>query len=135
MANPQQSGASPALPGAARSPAQPAPRRRSRWLAIGLPIGLEVLVGLGVAVWFGGRWADAQGELCERDRSAVTAEALEQQYSTTDLTGYRPEGVNVVSSNGRTSGGARLVSRTPNGLDTTTVLPLEKDGEAWQPCP
>ena len=141
-------------------PAAPAPRRRrSRWLTIGLPIGVLALVAIGVAVWFGvrgflgtlgpaqqaaedyatalvdGRWADAQAQLCDDDRSTVTAEALAQQYSASDLTGYRLEGINVVSSNGRTSGEARLVFETPGGLDTTTVLPLEEDGDTWRPCP
>ncbi|GAB4081339.1 hypothetical protein GCM10028783_22880 [Modestobacter muralis] len=141
-------------------PYQPAPpRRRSRWLTIGLPIGVLALVCLGVAVWFGvraflgtlgpartaaedyatalveGRWDDAQGQLCESDRSVVTADALAQEYSSPDVTGYRLEGINVVSSNGRTSGEARLVFETTSGLDTTTVLPLEKDGDTWRPCP
>lgn len=156
MTNPQETWAPP-------SPAawaQPAPRsRRSRWLTVGVPVGLVVLLAVCVGVWFGvraflgtlgpvgqaaedyatalvdGRWADAQGQLCERDRSAVSADALEQQYATSDLTGYRVEGISVVSSNGRTSGEARLVFETPNGLDTTTLLPLEKDGDTWRPCP
>jgi hypothetical protein len=157
MTNPQGPWAppSPAAPWA-----QPAPRRRrSRWLTVGLPVGLVVLLAVCVGVWFGvraffgtlgparqaaedyatalvdGRWGDAQGQLCERDRSAVSADALEQQYAANDLTGYRLEGINVVSSNGRTSGEARLVFETPDGLDTTTVLPLEKDGDTWRPCP
>ncbi|MCZ2830338.1 hypothetical protein O2W14_15990 [Modestobacter sp. VKM Ac-2986] len=141
-------------------PYQPAPpRRRSRWLTIGLPIGLLVFVCLGVAVWFGvraflgslgpaqqaaedyatalvdGRWDDAQGQLCGGDRSVVTADALAQEHSSPDLTGYRLEGIEVVSSNGRTSGAARLVFETASGLDTTTVLPLEEDGDTWRPCP
>ena len=149
-----------APPHPAAPPVQPAPRRRrSRWLTIGLPVGLLLLVGVGVALWLGvrafmgaigpaqqaaedyatalvdARWRDAQAQLCDADRSTVTAEALAQQYSASDLTGYRLEGIEVVSSNGRTSGEARLVFQTPGGLDTTTVLPLEKDGDTWRPCP
>jgi hypothetical protein len=141
-------------------PTPPAPRRRrSRWLTIGLPLAVLALVGIGVGVWFGvrafmgaigpaqqaagdyatalveGRWDDAQAQLCEQDRSTVTADALEQEYSSPDLTGHRLEGISVTSSNGRTSGEARLVFTTDGGLDTTTVLPLEKDGDVWRPCP
>ena len=29
----------------------------------------------------------------------------------------------------------RLVFETAGGLDTTTVLPLEEDGDIWRPCP
>ncbi|QXG75103.1 hypothetical protein KUM42_14810 [Modestobacter sp. L9-4] len=156
MTNPQEPWAPP-WPTA--PPALPAQRRRSRWLTIGLPLGVLALVAVGVAVWFGvraflgalgpaqraaedyatalvdGRWDDAQSQLCERDRSTVTADALQQQFSTTDLTGYRLEGISVVSSNGRTTGEARVVFETAGGLDTTTVLPLDKDGDTWRPCP
>ena len=30
---------------------------------------------------------------------------------------------------------ARLVFATAGGLATTTVLPLEADGDIWRPCP
>jgi hypothetical protein len=144
----------------AAPPVGPAPRRRrSRWLTVALPLGLLGLVGIGVAVWWAvhaflgalapaqqaatdyatalvdGRWDDAQGQLCTRDRSAVTAGALAEQYSSPDLTGHRLEGISVVSSNGSTSGEARLVFTTASGPDTTVVLPLEEDGGTWRPCP
>ena len=149
-----------AAPWPAAPPSPPAPRRRrSRWLTVGLPVGLVLLTALAVGVWFAvralmgalapaqdaaenyatalveGRWADAQGQLCFRDRSAVTADALAQQYSSSGLTGYRIEGISVVTSNGETSGQATVVFTTGSGLDSTTVLPLEEDGGTWRPCP
>jgi len=148
-----------AVPYPAAPPSPPATRRRrSRWLTIGLPVGLLVLVGVAAAVWLAigalkdalgpaqdaadgyatalvdERWDDAQSQLCASARTTVTADALAQQYPS-DLTGYRVEGINVTSSNGVTSGEARLVFTTSTGLDTTTVLPLEKDGDIWRPCP
>jgi hypothetical protein len=118
-----------------------------------------VLIAVGLAVWFGvralmgalgpaqdaadryatalveERWADAQAQLCSRDRAAVTAEALAQQYASPDLTGHRVAGISVYTSNGETTGEAQLVFTTSTGLDTTTLLPLEKDGDTWRPCP
>ena len=144
----------------AAPPTPPAPRRRrSRWLTVGLPLGVLALVGVVLAVWTGigalrsalgpaqqaardyatalvdGRWDDAQGQLCARDRAEVTPAALAQRYSSPDLTGYRLERTDVVSSNGTTSGEARLVFTTASGPGSTTVLPLEEDGGTWHPCP
>ena len=144
----------------AAPPGPPVPRRRrSRWLTIGLPVAVLVLAAVGVAVWSAvgavrgavgpaqdaaeefadavvdGRWDDAQGQLCVRDRSTVTADALAQQYALTGLTGYRVDGISVVTSNGETSGEAQVVFTTDTGLDSTTLLPLEEDDGTWRPCP
>jgi len=148
------------LPYAPAPPAPPAPRRRrSRWLTVGLPLGVLLSAGLVAAIVVAvhalsgalapaqqaassyaralvdGRWNDAQGQLCAHDRSTVTADALAQHYSSPALTGYRLDGINVSSVNGRSSGEARLVFTTADGLETATVLPLADDDGTWRPCP
>jgi len=58
----------------------------------------------------------------------------EPPCSATDPTGHRVERFDVLDSNGSTAGEARLVSTTADGLDPTTVLPLEEENGTWRPC-
>ena len=41
----------------------------------------------------------------------------------------------MVTTNGRTSGEARLAFTTADGLETSTVLPLADEHGTWRPCP
>ena len=134
--------------------------RRSRWLTVGLPLGVVLLLGgcsaltvfavlaakdsLGPAQDAAGeyatalveqRWEDAHALLCEPSRSEISADDLEELYRDPALSGYRVEGVNVRSSNGRTTGDVTLAFETESGLADRTFLPLVKVGEEWQPCP
>ena len=144
----------------AAPPAPPAPRRRrSRWLTVGLPLGLLLLAGIVTALVLGlrsiqdevvpaqraaddyasalveGRWADAQAQLCARDRTTVSAEDLAAQWSSPPLTGHRLDGVSVRSVNGARSGEALLTFTATEGVDTSTVLPLADEDGTWRPCP
>jgi hypothetical protein len=141
-------------------PYSPPPRRRrSRWLTVGLPLGLVLLLGgCGVAVaalvtsigssiqpaqdaatayakaLVDQRWADAQVLLCSQDR-AVTPDQLAAHYANPRPTGYAVQGVNVTNMNGRVSAVATLRLDTADGLSNTTTLPLIKEGDTWHPCP
>jgi hypothetical protein len=141
-------------------PGPPVRRRRSRWLTIGLPLGLVLLLGgcatavvllvhaLGDAIgpakqaaddWAQAlveqRWDDAQGQLCAGDRAVVTAADLSAHYASPPLTGYRLEGVHVTSVNGDESADAEIAFTTADGLGTRTTLPLAKEDGGWRPCP
>jgi hypothetical protein len=150
-----------AYPSAPQPPPGVAPtrRRRSRWLTVGLPIGLVLLLGgcgavvTVFAISVGNdikpaeqaatayadalvdqRWSDAQAMLCSQDR-VVTPEQMAAHYSTPRLTGYTVEGVNVVNYNGKLSATATIRIGTADGLSNSTTLPLRKEGGAWHPCP
>lgn len=136
----------------------PPKRRRSRWLTIGLPVGLVVVmlavVGiLAVRGISGGirpaqqavdayatalveqRWDDAHGTLCERSAARFTAEDLAATYGEPPLTGYAVLGVSVNWSNGRTTGLATVEFTTGSGMPDRTELPLAEEGEDWRVCP
>jgi hypothetical protein len=135
-------------------------RRRSRWLTVGLPLGVLLVLGgcgtvavlavyaftgsLGPAMEVGGayagalvdqRWDDAHAMLCDEARAAVTAEQLAARYGGPPLTGYSVEGAYVGSSGGHTSGEVTVRFLTEDGLDELTVVPLVRDGDDWRPCP
>ena len=141
------------------APYPPPRRRRSRWLTVGLPLGLVLLLG-GCAVAVAAfatsigtsikpaqeaatayaealvhqRWADAQAMLCAQDRR-VTPDQLAAHYANPRPTGYAVQGVNVTNYNGKVSAVATLRLDTADGLSNTTSLPLIKEGETWRPCP
>lgn len=150
-----------AYPWAPHPPSGFAPprRRRSRWLTVGLPIGLVLLLGgcgatitlfvtsVGTSIkpaqqaattyakaLVEQRWSDAQAMLCSQDRVA-TADQLAAHYSNPRLTGYTVEGVNVVNYNGQVSATATIRFATADGLSDSTTLPLTKEGGTWHPCP
>ncbi|WP_131801653.1 Rv0361 family membrane protein [Klenkia soli] len=134
-------------------------RRRSRWLTVGLPVGLVVLVLVGAGGWWlvsavsgalgpvsesahryadalvAGRWADAQGQLCSADRVQVTPEQLAAHYGSPQLTDVQVIGVSVESSNGEQTGSVQLVLTTADGLDTETTLWMAREDGGWRPCP
>ena len=137
----------------------PPRRRRSRWLTVGLPLGLVLLLGgCGAAIALfvtavgtsiepaqqaatayaqalvGQRWTDAQAMLCGQDR-AVTPDQIAAHYSDPGLTGYTVEGVYVTDINGKLSATATVRFTTADGLDNTTTLPLTEEGGTWRPCP
>jgi hypothetical protein len=137
---------------------QPRPRtgKRSRWLAIGLPVGLVLVVG-GVALAvagvhsvgeasgavdrFGaairdGRFSDAHGMLCAADRTNVSTEQMAQHYGTGPrVTAYEVADVNVANVNGHSSASAVLVLKTEDGLSNQINLQLVREDGAWRPCP
>ena len=138
--------------------APPPKRRRSRWLTVGLPIGLLLLLGgcgtlavilvkslagsLGPAkdaaesyatALIEERWDDAHAMLCEQARADVTPESLASLHG--GLAGYSLTGINVHSSGGRTTGEATINFERDDGLDDTTVIPLVEEGDDWRPCP
>ena len=143
-------------------PAEPAPRpRRSRWLTVRLPVagGLLLLGGCGVAIahvvdtvggelgpardaaesyaqaLVDGRWEDAHAELCAEVRADVTPDDLAAHYADPDLTGYRLDGVNVQTENGRSSADATLTLTYADGWQDHLLLPLADDDGSWRPCP
>ena len=136
----------------------PAKRRRSRWLTVGLPVAvaLVVLVVLGVVVvraFAGGlqpaqdatrayadalvdqRWDDAHALLCAASAAEFTAQELEASYGRPPLTGSDIEAVNVRWSNGRTSGDATVVLESDGGVRERMLLVLVEEGGTWRPCP
>jgi len=137
----------------------PVRRRRSRWLTVGLPVGLVVLVALGllgyvvVRAFSDGvrpaqdatrayadalvdqRWDDAHAMLCETSAGEFTAQALEASYGEPPLTGSDVEAVNVVWSNGRTTGDATVVLESDGGVRERMVLALVEEDGTWRPCP
>jgi hypothetical protein len=137
----------------------PSRRRRSRWLTVGLPVGLVLLLGGGGAAitlfvtsvgtsikpaeqaanayakaLVEQRWSDAQAMLCSQDR-VVTPDQLAAHYSRPQLTGYSVEGVNVMNYNGQVSATATIRFDTADGLYNSTTVPLTKENAAWRPCP
>jgi hypothetical protein len=137
----------------------PPRRRRSRWLTVGLPLGMVLLLGgCGAAIALfatsignsikpaqqaatayaealvGQRWGDAQAMLCSVDRG-VTPDQMAAHYAQPRLTGYAVEGVNVVNYNGTVSATATLRLDTADGLSNSMTLPLRKEGDTWHPCP
>lgn len=137
----------------------PPKRCRSRWLTVGLPIGLVLLLGgCGVLVTLfvtsvgasikpaqqaatsfaqalvSHRYSDAQAMLCSRDQS-VTPERIAAQWEHIGITGFTVEGVNVSDVNGHLSASAGIRFTTAGGLDSTTTLPLTKESGTWHPCP
>lgn len=137
----------------------PRRRRRSRWLTVGLPIGLVLLLGgCGAAITLfvtsigtsikpaqqaasayaqalvAQRWSDAQAMLCSQDRT-VTPDQVAAHYSNPRLTGYTVENVNVTNFNGKVSATAILRFDTADGLSNSITLPLTKEGDSWHPCP
>jgi len=137
---------------------QPVRRRRSRWLTVGLPVGV-VLVVLGVLAvvvvrgFIGGlqpaqnatkayadalvdqRWDDAHAMLCAPSAGEFTAEELEASYGEPPLTGSDVEAVNVTWSNGRTMGDATVVLESDGGVRERVVLALVEEDGTWRPCP
>lgn len=136
-------------------------RRRSRWLTVGLPVGIALALG-GALVWFllgavrdlagalgpaqqnaaayaqalvDERWSDAHDLLCVQSQSVVTVTDLAEHYGDRELTGYRIDGVNIGVHNGVESGRVDITFTTEHGLDDVTTLPLTQDGESWRPCP
>jgi hypothetical protein len=137
----------------------PPRRRRSRWLTVGLPVGLVLLLGgcgtlitlfvtaVGTSIkpaqqaatsyaqaLVGHRWSDAQAMLCSQDQG-VTSDQISAHYAHPGLTGYTVEGINVTDVNGKVSATASIRFTTADGLDNATTLPLTKEGGTWHPCP
>jgi hypothetical protein len=137
----------------------PARRRRSRWLTIGLPLGVLLLGGLValVALFIGTvgkelgpaqeaagayaqalvdqRWDDAHGLLCDQGLAGVTPEDLAGHYAQPELTGFSIDGISVSNVNGQRSAQAEITFTTADGLTDRTSLPLTHDGTRWEPCP
>lgn len=138
----------------------PTPRRgRSRWLTVGLPVGLVVLAVLGVLAFLvvrgftegirpaqdatrsyasalvDQRWDDAHAMLCRSSAEEFSAEQLATSFGSPPLTGSSIEGVSVQWSNGRTSGEATVVLESDGGVRERTVLPLVEEDGTWRPCP
>ena len=138
----------------------PPPRRRSRWLTVGLPVAAVLVIGgIALGVWLlvgtlrdavgpatdaadayataleDQRWDDAHGMLCDSSAQTLTPDDLAALHAQPELTGHHIEGVSVNSSNGRTTGQVELVFSTAAGPDDRMVLDLSKDGDAWRPCP
>jgi hypothetical protein len=81
------------------------------------------------------RWDDAHAMLCEASAEEFSAADLAASFGEPPLTGSSIEGVNVVWSNGRTTGDATVVFEADGGVRERTLLALvEEDGE-WRPCP
>lgn len=135
-------------------------KRRSRWLTVGLPVGIStvvvavvtVLIVLGLSVSHdvnaaqdaaakygaavsSGRYTDAQAMLCAQDRSQVTADELAAHYSNPRVVGYEVLDVNVQDTNGQTGARAVLVLQTDDGLSNQISLDLAKESDGWHPCP
>lgn len=136
----------------------PVKRRRSRWLTVGLPVAvvLVVLGVLGVVVvrgFAGGvlpaqdaarayadalvdqRWDDAHAMLCADSAGEFTAAELEASYGEPPLTGADTEAVNVQWSNGSTTGDATLVLESDGGVRERVVIALVEQDGTWRPCP
>ncbi|TFV52689.1 hypothetical protein [Blastococcus sp. TF02A-35] len=131
--------------------------RRSRWATVGAPL-LLVLVVLGSLGFFADRgfvqaiapaqeaadtyatalveqrWDDAHGMLCEGSADEYTAEDLATTFGQPPLVAYSIDGVNVVWSNGRTTGDAAITFVTRSGVrERTSVALVEEDGR-WRVC-
>ncbi len=154
-------GPAPHYPPLAPPPWAPPPRRRrSRWLTVGLPIGGVLLLGgcgafvvvavrgisgqIGPAQEAAGayagalveqRWDDAHDMLCDDSAARLSADDLAVLFGDPALTGFSVDGVNVVSSNGRTTGDATLTFQLEGGLEQQSLVPLVEDGGDWRPCP
>ena len=142
-------------------PGLPSGRKRSRWLTVGLPVagGLLLLGGCGAAIVFfvstvGGeigpargagesyaralveeRWDDAHAGLCAEVQADVTPDELAAHYTDPDVTEYGLDGVDVRSSNGRTSAEVAITLVYADGLRDHLVLPLADEDGSWRPCP
>ena len=146
------------LPGSPWAP--PEKRRPSRWLTVGLPLGVLLVLGasgtalvlvfnaftgaVGPATDAGKayasalveqRWDDAHAMLCEDSRARITPAQLADQHGIPPLTGYSIAGVEVQSSVGQSSGQVTVRFVTDGGLEQLTVVPLARDGDDWRPCP
>ncbi|RBY94579.1 hypothetical protein DQ244_04615 [Blastococcus sp. TBT05-19] len=143
----------------ARSWAPPSTSRRSRWLTIGLPVGVLLLAGLvlvGVLVVRGftqdvrpaqqavdayatalveQRWDDAHGQLCESSAAEFTAEDLAASFGQPPLARYTVENVSVRWSNGTTAGDATVTFEADGGVRERVSLALVEEGDDWRPCP
>lgn len=137
----------------------PPRRRRSRWLTVGLPVGIVVLVAVGLLGYLvvraftegirpardatrayadalvDQRWDDAHAMLCEASAEEFSAQDLATSFGDPPLTGAGIEGVNVVWSNGRTTGDATIVFETDGGVRERTVMALVEEDDIWRPCP
>lgn len=143
-------------------PAPPPPRRkRSRWLTVGLPVtgGLLLLGGCGAAVLdfvngvggelgparqaaesyaqalVDGRWDDAHASLCAEVRADVTPDELAEHYTDPGVTEFGLDGVNVQSSNGRSTADVTVTLVYADGLQDHLVLPLADEDGSWRVCP
>ena len=134
-------------------------RRRSRWLTVGLPVGLVAVAVLGVVAFLAvrgftegirpvqdatrtyasalvdQRWDDAHAMLCRSSAEEFSAAELATSFGEPPLTGSSIEGVDVVWSNGRTTGEATVVFESDGGVRERTVLPLVEEDGTWRPCP
>ncbi len=82
-----------------------------------------------------GRWDDAHAGLCAEAQADVTPEELAAHYTAPDVTDYGVDGVNVQSSNGRTSADVTVTLVYADGLQDHLVLPLTDEDGSWRPCP
>ena len=146
------------LPGSPWAP--PGKRRRSRWLTVGLPLGVLLVlgaIGTGLVLVFTAftgavgpatdagkayasalvdqQWEDAHAMLCDDARARITPAQLADQYGIPPLTGYSIAGVEVQSSVGQSSGQVTVRFVTEDGVEQLTIVPLAKDGADWRPCP
>lgn len=135
-------------------------KRHSRWLTVGLPLGIGTLVvavittlivlGISVshdvsgaqtaAASYGaavssGRYNDAQAMLCTEDKSRVTPDELASHYSNPRVIGYEVVSVDVQNFNGQTTARAVLLLRTDDGLSNQINLVIAKEADGWHPCP
>jgi hypothetical protein len=142
-------------------PGFPRPRRRhSRWLTVGLPIGVVLFLGgCGAVVTLlvttvgrdvepaqraassyaqalvDQRFAEAQHMMCARDQAAISPAALAEHYFRPELTAYKVDGLTVTNSNGSVTARADVRFTTTDGLQNSTDLLLVKENGTWRPCP
>jgi hypothetical protein len=81
-----------------------------------------------------GRWGDAHAQLCAEVRSDVTPDQLAARYAVPDLAEYGLDGVNVQSSNGRSSADATVTLVYADGWRDHLVLPPVDEDGSWHPC-
>ena len=138
----------------------PPRRRRSRWLTVGLPVGIVLLLGgCGAVVTLfvttvgrdikpaqqaasqyaqalvDQRFTQAQQMLCTRDQASISAAALADHYQQPKLTAYRLTSVVVRVSKGTETAQVGVRFTTADGLHNSTELPLVQENGTWRPCP
>ena len=80
------------------------------------------------------RWDDAHASLCAEVQADVTPDELAAHYVDPDLAEYGLDGVNVQSSNGRSSADATVTLVYADGWRDHLVLPLVDEDGSWHPC-